>query len=66
MAETGVDIPARLAEKYEIRIVPMPMHIAFGVEIKDDGSFPPEEICACYDRTGTLPKTSGSVPEGGF
>lgn len=61
MAETGADIPAELAEKYEIQIVPM--HITFGAETKDDGSFPSEEICAYYDRTGVLPKTSGSVPE---
>lgn len=61
MAETGADIPPELAEKYNIQIVPM--HITFGAETKDDGSFPSEEICAFYDRTGILPKTSGSVPE---
>lgn len=61
MAETGADIPPELAEKYNIRIVPM--HITFGAETKDDGTFPSEEICAFYDRTGILPKTSGSVPE---
>ena len=60
MAETGADIPPELAEKYNIQIVPM--HITFGAETKDDGSFPSEEICAFYDRTGILPKTSGSVP----
>lgn len=61
MAETGADIPPELAERYGIQIVPM--HIAFGTETKDDGSFPSEEICAFYDRTGMLPKTSGSSPE---
>ena len=61
MAETGADIPPRVAEKYDLQIVPM--HIAFGAETRDDGSFPSEEICAFYDRTGILPKTSGSVPE---
>ena len=61
MAETGADIPPELAEKYNIQIVPM--HITFGAETKDDGSFPSEEICAFYDRTGILSKTSGSVPE---
>lgn len=61
MAETGADIPPELAERYQIQIVPM--HITFGSETKDDGSFPSEEICAFYDRTGILPKTSGSVPE---
>ena len=61
MAETGADIPTELAERYDIQIVPM--HITFGTETKDDGSFPSEEICSFYDRTGVLPKTSGSVPE---
>ena len=61
MAETGADIPPELAEKYGIQIVPM--HITFGTEARDDGSFPSEEICAFYDRTGILPKTSGSSPE---
>ena len=61
MAETGADIPPELAEKYDLQIVPM--HITFGTETKDDGTFPSEEICAYYDRTGTLPKTSGSTPE---
>lgn len=61
MAETGADIPPELAQRYDIQIVPM--HITFGAETKDDGSFPSEEICAYYDRTGVLPKTSGSVPE---
>lgn len=61
MAETGADIPPELAERYGIAIVPM--HVTFGSETRDDGTFPAEEICAFYDRTGTLPKTSGSVPE---
>ena len=61
VAETGADIPTPLAEQYHIRIVPM--HVTFGDETRDDGTFQPEEICEFYDRTGTLPKTSGSTPE---
>lgn len=61
VAETGADIPPELAQRYGIRIVPM--HVSFGSETRDDGTFPPEEICAYYERTGVLPKTSGSVPE---
>lgn len=61
MAETGADIPNDEVEKYDIKIVPM--HITFGEETKDDGSFPPEDICRYYEKTGTLPKTSGCVPE---
>ena len=61
VAESGADIPPELAERCRIRIVPM--HVSFGSETRDDGSFPREEICAYYDRTGVLPKTSGCVPE---
>ena len=61
LAETGADIPRELAERYGIYIVPM--HVSFGNVTKDDGSFPSEEICDYYERTGELPKTSGSVPE---
>jgi DegV family protein with EDD domain len=61
MAETGADIPPQVAERYQIRIVPM--HVTFGSETKDDGAFPAEDICAYYERTGVLPKTSGSTPE---
>lgn len=61
MAETGADIPPSEAERYGIQIVPM--HVSFGSETRDDGAFPPEEICAYYERTRELPKTSGSTPE---
>ncbi len=61
MAETGSDITPELAQRYHIHMVPM--HVAFGSETKDDGSFPPEEICRFYETTGKLPTTSGSTPE---
>lgn len=61
LAETGSDIPKALAEKYGIYIVPM--HVTFGDEVKDDGTFPPEEVCSYYEKTGQLPKTSGCNPE---
>lgn len=61
LAETGSDIPKDLAEKYGIYIVPM--HVTFGDVVKDDGTFPPEEVCYYYEKTGQLPKTSGCNPE---
>jgi DegV family protein with EDD domain len=61
LAETGSDIPPETARQYGIYIVPM--HVSFGEETRDDGTFPPEEVCEYYRNAGKLPKTSGSVPE---
>lgn len=61
VAETGSDIPANLAEKHGIYLVPM--HVTMGDRTLDDASFPPEEICNYYDQTGHLPTTSGCAPE---
>ncbi len=61
LAETGSDITKEVADKYGIYIVPM--HVSFGEETRDDAAFPAEEVCEFYERTGILPKTSGSVPE---
>ena len=61
LAETGADIPRDLAQQYGIYIVPM--HVAFGDVVKDDGSFPTTEVCDYYERTGRVPKTMGCNPE---
>lgn len=61
VAETGADIPREYAERYGIAIVPM--HVAFGTDVRDDGTFPAEEICDYYKKTGKIPTTSGSNPE---
>ena len=60
VAETGADMPAELAEKYDIRIVPM--HVSFGDETRDDGTFPVEDIYRFFENTQTLTKTSGCTP----
>ena len=60
-AETGSDIPAELAAQLGILLIPM--HVNKGNETLDDGTFPAEEICAYYDRTGgKCATTSGSTP----
>ena len=59
-AETGSDITPELAK--ELGILMIPMHVSMGSETLDDGAFPPEEVCAYYDRTGKVPTTSGSTP----
>ena len=59
-AETGSDIPKELAK--ELGIILIPMHVSMGNETLDDGTFPPEDVCAYYDKTGKCPTTSGSTP----
>jgi len=59
-AETGSDMPVELAEKLGVLLIPM--HVAMGNQTLDDGTFPPEEVCAYYDHTGKVPTTSGSTP----
>ena len=60
MAESGSDITPEVAAKYGITIVPM--HVAFGGETRDDGSFPVTEMFAHYANTRDLPRTSGCTP----
>ena len=60
LAETGSDITPELAQTQGVRLVPM--HVSLGSETLDDGAFPPEDVCAYYDRTGKAPTTSGSTP----
>ena len=60
LVETGADMPAVLAEKYGIYIVPM--HVSFGDKTLDDGAFPVEDIYRFFENTGILTKTSGCTP----
>lgn len=60
VAETGSDVTPELAGKLGAILVPM--HVSMGSKTLDDGAFPPEDVCAYYDRTGKVPTTSGSTP----
>lgn len=59
VAETGSDVSKELAR--ELGVVLIPMHVSMGGTSLDDGAFPPEDVCAYYDRTGKVPTTSGST-----
>ena len=59
LAETGSDITPELARQLNVRLVPM--HVSMGNQTFDDGTFPPEDVCTYYDRTGKVPTTSGST-----
>ena len=61
VAETGADISLEDRNKYEIYSVPM--HVTFGEQTLDDGTFPPEKVVQFYRTTRQQPKTSGSSPE---
>ena len=60
MAESGSDISPELAKEYGIVIVPM--HVAFGGETRDDGSFPVTQMFDHYKKTHEPPHTSGCMP----
>lgn len=60
VAETGSDVTPELAAEYSIYLVPM--HVQMGNETFDDGTFPPEDVCAYFERTGDVPRTSASTP----
>ena len=60
VAETGSDITKEIGQERGIYIVPM--HVQMGEITLDDGAFPPEDVCAYYDRTGKCPTTSASTP----
>lgn len=57
VTETGSDLPAELAKEYGVHLVPM--HVAFGDETRDDGTFDPAEIYAFFASAGKLTQTSG-------
>ena len=59
-AETGSDITNELAA--ELGVILIPMHVSLGEKTLDDGTFPPEDVCAYYNETGKVPTTSGSTP----
>ena len=57
-AESGADICPELARQYGMYIVPM--HVTFDGVTRKDPDVDPQEIVDYYNRTGKVPKTSGS------
>lgn len=60
VAETGSDLTPDIAAQHGVVLVPM--HVSMGATTLDDGAFPPEDVCAYYDKTGKVPTTSASTP----
>ncbi len=61
VAETGSDLTPQLAKQHGFYLVPM--HVQMGNQTLDDGTFPAEDVCTYYEKTGDSPRTSGSTPE---
>ena len=55
-AESTIDLPRELLEKYDIHTTPFT--ILLGDEAKLDGEVPVPEIIEYVNKTGVLPKTS--------
>ncbi len=60
VAESGSDMTPEVAAQYGITIVPM--HVSFGGETRDDGSFPVTQMFEHYKKTHEPPRTSGCTP----
>lgn len=59
VAETGSDIPKELANKYEIYLVPM--HVTFGEEVKDDGTFQQRMYVLIMNKQENFPKRVDAI-----
>lgn len=62
-AETGCDLTREEARALGVYLVPM--HVSMGSETRPDGSFPAEEVCAFYERTGAVPQNLDYLRAGG-
>ncbi len=60
VVDSGADVPQEEVERHGIVVVPM--HVTFGEVSKPDGSFDHDEIVQYYEKTGSIPKTSGGTP----
>ncbi|MDO5418133.1 MAG: DegV family protein [Lachnospiraceae bacterium] len=59
--ESGTDLLPEHARKLGIHVIPM--HVVFGGESREDGSFPVTEVFDYYKRTRSLPTTSAVNPQ---
>lgn len=59
--ESGSDLSKELIDRYNVKVIPM--HVTMGDQTYPDGSFAVQEAFDYYDKTGNLPKTSGTSPQ---
>ena len=59
--ESGSDLSKEMIDRYNVRVIPM--HVTMGDQTSPDGSFDVQTAFDYYDKTGNLPKTSGTSPQ---
>lgn len=59
--ESGSDLSKEIIDRYNIQIIPM--HVTMDDQTYQDGSFEVQKVFDFYEKTGALPKTSGSTPQ---
>lgn len=59
--ESGSDLSKDLIDRYNIQVIPM--HVTMGDQTYSDGSFDVQNAFDYYEKTGNLPKTSGTSPQ---
>lgn len=59
--ESGSDLSKDIIDRYNIYVVPM--HVTMEDQTYPDGSFDVQKVFDYYEKTGILPKTSGTSPQ---
>ena len=59
--ESGSDLSKEIIDRYNIKVIPM--YVTMGDQTYPDGSFDVQKVFDHYEKTGNLPKTSGSSPQ---
>ncbi|MFO8068579.1 MAG: DegV family protein [Alkalibacterium sp.] len=59
--ESGSDLSKEIIDRYNIQVIPM--HVTMGDQTYPDGSFDVQKAFDYYEKTGNLPKTSGTSPQ---
>lgn len=59
--ESGSDVSQEIIDRYNIHVIPM--HVTMGDQTYPDGSFEVQKAFDYFEKTGNLPKTSGSSPQ---
>jgi len=59
--ESGSDLSKEIIDRYNIQVIPM--HVTMENQTYPDGSFDVQKVFDYYEKTGKLPKTSGTSPQ---